>query len=94
VRELVYAERELQALESGADVLLDLSVAFLFGGPLPDHVCRMVSFEIHRGQLDVHSLRFATGPGSVELADARPGSIGQLFACGVHTLIYHTRPAN
>ena len=43
---LVNAEGELHALNGPAGVLVNLVIALLFGGPLPDHVCGMISSEI------------------------------------------------
>ena len=48
---LIDAESELHALDSSTSVLVDLAVAFLFGGPLPDHVGGVVSFEVWCGEL-------------------------------------------
>ena len=48
---LIDAESELHALDSSTGVLVDLAVAFLFGGPLPDHVGGVVLFEVWCGEL-------------------------------------------
>lgn len=43
---MAYAESRLLALNSAIDILINLAVALLFGGPLPGHVGGVVSFEI------------------------------------------------